>query len=65
MYSGLLALAFGWALVVQSWHTLGYAAALFALLDIKSRREEAWLAEGFPAYCEYRQRVRRLVPFIY
>jgi protein-S-isoprenylcysteine O-methyltransferase Ste14 len=65
MYSGLLALCFGWALLSQSWLTLLYAAVLFGFLDLKSRREEMWLIERFPAYREYRQRVRRLVPFIY
>lgn len=65
LYSGLLGLGFGWALCVQSGLTLGYAAALFVLLDLKSRREEAWLTERFPAYPEYSRRVRRLVPFLY
>jgi protein-S-isoprenylcysteine O-methyltransferase Ste14 len=65
MYSGLLALGFGWGLSVQSWLTLAYAALLFVFLDLKSRREEKWLIERFPAYRDYQQRVRRLVPFIY
>ena len=65
MYSGLLAAGFGWAVFVQSGLTLAYAAALFAFLDRKSRREEGWLLERFPAYREYQQRVRRLVPFFY
>jgi protein-S-isoprenylcysteine O-methyltransferase Ste14 len=65
MYSGGLVLGLGWALVVQGWLTLGYAVALFVLLDVKSRREERWLAEKFPAYTTYRQRVRKLIPFVY
>ena len=65
MYSGLLALGFGWALLAQSWLTLVYAAVLFVFMDLKSRREERWLVERFPTYGEYRQRVRRLVPFVY
>jgi protein-S-isoprenylcysteine O-methyltransferase Ste14 len=65
MYSGLLALACGWALFLQSWLTLAYAAALFVVLDLKARREERWLLERFAAYGEYRRRVRRLVPFVY
>ena len=59
------ALAFGWALFVQGWLTLGYAALLFAFFDIKSRKEEAWLLARFPDYARYRQRVRKLVPFLY
>lgn len=65
MYSGGILLAFGWALHVAGWLTLGYAAALFVLLDLKSRREETWLAGRFPEYAAYRQRVRKLIPFVY
>ena len=65
IYSGGLLLGLGWALWVQSWLTLGYAAVLFVFLDVKSRREERWLAAKFPAYAAYRRRVRKLVPFVY
>jgi protein-S-isoprenylcysteine O-methyltransferase Ste14 len=65
MYGGGLILGLGWALCVQCWLTLGYVAALFVFLDVKSRREERWLAERFPAYATYRRRVRKLIPFVY
>ena len=65
IYFGVLLLAFGWALFVQGWLTLGYAALLFVFFDIKSRKEEAWLMARFPEYAAYRRRVRKLVPFIY
>lgn len=65
MYSGGVVLGLGWALYVQSWLTLGYVIALFAFLDVKSRREEGWLAERFPTYTSYQQRVRKLIPFVY
>lgn len=65
IYFGVLLLALGWALFVQGWLTLGYAALLFVFFDIKSRKEEAWLTARFPEYAAYRQRVRKLVPFIY
>ena len=58
-------MALGWALYVQGWLTLGYVVALFVFLDAKSRREERWLAERFPAYADYQQRVRKLIPFLY
>jgi protein-S-isoprenylcysteine O-methyltransferase Ste14 len=48
MYCGGLLLALGWALFIQGCLALGYVAVLFLLLDIKSRREEAWLMERFP-----------------
>jgi protein-S-isoprenylcysteine O-methyltransferase Ste14 len=65
MYSGGLAAALGWALFVQSWLTVGYVALLLVFLDVKSRREEQWLTEKFPAYRDYQRRVRKLVPFVY
>lgn len=65
MYCGGLVLALGWALFVQGWLTLAYVVPLFVLLDVKSRREERWLAEKFPAYADYRRRVRKLIPFVY
>jgi protein-S-isoprenylcysteine O-methyltransferase Ste14 len=65
MYSGGIALAFGWALLVQGWFTLWYAVLLIVFLDIKSRREERWLTGKFPGYREYQRRVRKFVPFIY
>jgi len=65
MYGGGLVMAFGWALYVQGWLTLGYVLVLFVFLDAKSRREERWLAERFPDYTDYQQRVRKLIPFLY
>ena len=65
MYSGGLVLGLGWALYVQGWLTLGYVVALFVFLDVKSRREERWLAERFPTYATYQRRVRKLIPFVY
>jgi protein-S-isoprenylcysteine O-methyltransferase Ste14 len=65
IYSGGLVAAVGWALGVQSWLTLGYVIVLFVFLDVKSRREERWLAEKFATYAAYRRRVRKLIPFIY
>jgi protein-S-isoprenylcysteine O-methyltransferase Ste14 len=65
MYCGGLMLGLGWALFIHGWLTLGYAVALFAFLDVKSRREERWLAERFPTYASYQRRVRKLIPFVY
>jgi protein-S-isoprenylcysteine O-methyltransferase Ste14 len=65
MYGGGIVLAFGWALAVQGWLTLGYAVALFVFADVKSRWEEKWLAGKFPTYAAYRKRVRKLIPFVY
>lgn len=65
IYSGLILAAFGWALWVNGWLTLGYAALLFIFFDIKSRREEGWLREKFAGYEAYQKRVRKLIPFVY
>ena len=65
MYGGGLVLALGWALCVRGWLTLAYVAVLFVFLDLKSRREERWLAGKFPAYPAYQRRVRKLIPFLY
>jgi len=65
IYCGLIACGSGWALWVGSWLTFGCVALLFVLLDVKSRREERWLAARYPEYPDYQRRVRRLLPFIY
>ncbi|MCB0155124.1 MAG: isoprenylcysteine carboxylmethyltransferase family protein [Anaerolineae bacterium] len=65
IYSGLIIGAFGWGFLFTSTLTLLYALLLFLFFDIKSRREERWLAAKFPAYPAYQQRVRKLIPFIY
>jgi protein-S-isoprenylcysteine O-methyltransferase Ste14 len=65
IYGGGLLAALGWALVVQSFLTLGYVGLLLVLMDLKSRREERWLLEKFPEYREYQRRVSKLIPFVY
>jgi protein-S-isoprenylcysteine O-methyltransferase Ste14 len=65
IYSGGLIAAVGIALIVSGWLTLVYVAALFVLLDVKSRQEERWLVQKFPEYRDYQRRVRKLVPFVY
>lgn len=65
IYCGVILTAIGWALFIQGWLTLGYAAVLILFFDIKSRREEIWLVQRFPDYAEYRKRVRKLIPFVY
>lgn len=65
MYAGAVIAAFGWALAVHGWLTLGYAALLFVFFDVKARREERWLRDEIPGYAAYERRVRKLIPFIY
>ena len=65
IYCGGLIASVGVALMVSGWLTFLYVAALFALLDIKSRQEERWLVQKFPEYRDYQRRVRKLVPYLY
>lgn len=64
IYSGLIAMAFGWALWRRGWLTLGLAVVLLLFFDRKSKREERWLRETYPGYDDYAKRVGRLVPFL-
>lgn len=65
IYSGLILAAFGWGLIVAGPLTLGYAATLLIFFDVKSRREERWLAAKFAGYGAYQGRVKKLIPFVY
>jgi protein-S-isoprenylcysteine O-methyltransferase Ste14 len=65
MYCGVFVAALGWALLRQSWLTLGYALLGWVFLEVKVRREERWLLERFPAYAAYQRRVRKFIPFVY
>ena len=65
IYAGLILGSFGWGLLTNSLWTLALAAGLLVLFDFKAQREERQLALKFPAYADYRRRVRKFVPFIY
>jgi protein-S-isoprenylcysteine O-methyltransferase Ste14 len=65
IYTGIILAAVGWALATASAAALLVAAGLAVFFDVKARREEAWLLAAYPAYDDYRRRVRKLVPFVY
>lgn len=65
IYVGVLLSALGWALLTASIVALVLAIGLAVLLDLKARREEAWLDERYPDYAAYARRTRRFVPGIY
>ena len=65
IYGGLILGAAKWSLLVASIVALGLSAVLAVFFDLKSRREERWLAEKFSAYDAYRARTRRLLPWLY
>jgi len=33
--------------------------------DVKAKKEETWLIEKFPDYANYRNSVKKLIPWIY
>ncbi len=65
IYGGLILGAVGWSLFMASPLALLLAFGLAVFFDLKSRREERWLAEQFAGYGEYRSRTRRMLPWIY
>jgi protein-S-isoprenylcysteine O-methyltransferase Ste14 len=65
IYAGIILAAVGWGLVTASPAALAVAAGIGVFFDLKSRREEAWLLEAYPEYAGYRDRVRKLLPFLY
>ena len=65
MYGGVVLFALGWGLLTASLPTLVCALLLGIFLDLKSRREEAWLGEAFQDHTDYRRRTPRLIPWVY
>jgi protein-S-isoprenylcysteine O-methyltransferase Ste14 len=65
MYGGGVIAALGWGLAMASPLALAGVLVLGVFFDLKSRREEAWLAEQFAGYGAYRQRTHRLIPWLY
>ena len=65
IYGGLILGALGWGLVRAAPLALLGAVALAVFFDLKSRREEIWLSECYREYPAYRDRTRRLLPWIY
>ena len=65
IYFGVIVLSVGWGLIQKSTLVWLYVIAITIFFDIKSRREEQWLAERFSAYVDYQGRVRKLIPWVY
>lgn len=65
IYGGLILGGFGWGLVTASPPALAGAVVLILFFDLKSRREEAWLAAHFDGYEAYRRATARLLPWLY
>jgi protein-S-isoprenylcysteine O-methyltransferase Ste14 len=64
IYGGLILGAVGWGLFRASPLVLLLALCLALFFNLKSRREEIWLAEQFEGYDAYRSRTKRLLPWV-
>ncbi|RAR49013.1 methyltransferase family protein [Flavobacterium lacus] len=64
IYSGILMVAFGYALYKYSIYKLLIAGLLFIWFYLKSSYEEKQLAEKFNTYKEYQENVGRFFPKI-
>jgi protein-S-isoprenylcysteine O-methyltransferase Ste14 len=62
LYTCLMLLSAGWALLWQSGPALGVALAQIPFFVAKARREERWLREQFPAYADYASRTPAFIP---
>ena len=65
IYGGIIVGAAGYGLLMASPPALVGAAVLLGFFRLKSGREEAWLEARYPGYAAYRERTRRLLPFLY
>ena len=65
IYLGVFTSALGWALLTASAVALLLALVLAVLLDLKARREEAWLVERYPDYAGYSARTKKFIPGVY
>ena len=65
IYLGLIVAGLGTAASRTSLVSLVATLALAVVLDLKRRREEAWLLERYPGYGAYRRRTKALIPFVY
>jgi protein-S-isoprenylcysteine O-methyltransferase Ste14 len=65
LYSGLILAAVSWAVFQCSISHLVAAIVLALFLNAKASREEVWLIQMYPDYLDYRQRVKKLIPWLY
>ena len=65
LYGGAILAVLGWSLLHGRWAGLLASVLLAAFFDQKASREEQWLAGQFTEYAGYRQRVRKLIPWLY
>ena len=62
LYTSVMLVSLGWALLWQSGPAFVAALALLPFFHAKARREEQWLSGQFPGYPDYARRVPRFLP---
>jgi len=65
LYGGLILGALAGSIALWSLSHMMGVAVLFVFFDTKASKEEVWLQEKYPEYTEYRQRVKKLIPWVY
>ena len=65
LYSGLVLAALSFSIFQFSLSHLIGTVVLFAFFNAKASQEEVWLSEKYPDYLEYRERVKKLIPWVY
>ncbi|MGZ8563067.1 MAG: methyltransferase family protein [Candidatus Limnocylindria bacterium] len=65
IYAGLILGGLGWSVLTRSLPAIAVTVVLAIYFDLKSRREEAWLADRYPGYAAYQRRTRRFVSRVY
>jgi protein-S-isoprenylcysteine O-methyltransferase Ste14 len=65
IYCGVILSALGWVIFRASIPALVLTLILAIFFDRKAAREEIWLMQKYTEYGTYRQRVHKLIPFIY
>jgi protein-S-isoprenylcysteine O-methyltransferase Ste14 len=64
IYSGLLLMILGTAVMAGNLSGLLAVAIFFVAIWLKLRREEALMTANFPPYAEYKARTKALVPYL-
>jgi protein-S-isoprenylcysteine O-methyltransferase Ste14 len=62
LYTSVMLLALGWALLWQSGSSALAALALIPFFRAKAKREERWLRAAYAEYAEYEAVVPRFIP---
>lgn len=65
LYSGVILAALGWTIFQFSLPHLIGTLIFILFFNAKAAREENWLMQKYPDYANYRQTVKKLIPWLY